>query len=213
VKGIFALLREEKPIEFPGTIDAKSGEFTIPKIPLSKQVDVIIDYGKARLEGVNLRVTKTDYVTEEPPFTKADEDKLKKTMKQLNKFEDVIEFMAINGNCQHAAVLVNKLRTQAFVNSNPGECIWRLEMWYFERENLEDAWIKEQDVLFIVHYRQRLQKVDYDKKSIMLDPRLGGWELTAKDPIVKLGEINLPEEKTGIRIRNAPVNPEPRKED
>lgn len=213
VKEVFALLREEKPVRFPGKLDPKTGEFTVPGLPLGKRVDLVIDFGKARLEGVNLKVQKTDYVGEEPPFTKDDEEKLKKTMKQLNKFEDVIEFLAIGGNCQHAVVLVNKLRTQPFYESKPGECIWRMELWYFEREELEDAWIKEQDVLFIVHYRERLQKSEYDKKAVTMDPKLGGLEPTAKEPVIKLGEIKLPDEKPGVRIRNAPVNPEKKKEE
>jgi hypothetical protein len=212
VKEIFALFRDDKPVKYPGKLDAKTGAFTVPGLPLVQPVDLLIDFGKGRLEGTNLRVKKTDYVGEEPPFTKDDEAKLKKTMTSLNKFEDVIEFLAINGNCQHAVVFVNKLRTQPFVNSNPGECIWRMELWFFEREELEDPWIKEQDVLFVVHYRERLQKADYDKKSVMMDPKLGGLEATAKEPVVKLGEVKLPDDKPGVRIRNAPVHPE-KKED
>ena len=206
VKQIFATDREDKPNTYPAKFDAKTGEFIIEKLPLGKRVDLIVDYGKARLEGVNMKVPKTDYVGEEPPFTKADEEKLKKTMLGLNKFEDVIEFLAIGGNCQHAAVVVNKLRTKPFVNSNPGECIWRLELWHFEREELEDPWVKMQDDLFIIHYRERLQKTDYDKKALTLDPKLGGLELTEKQPTLKLGEIKLPDDKAGIRIRNAPIH-------
>jgi hypothetical protein len=211
VKSIIALLRDEKPVKYEGKIDPKTGQFNIPDLPLGKQYDLVIDYGSARLEGANMRVPKTDYVDGDPPLTKADEEKLKAMMKRLSQFEDTIEFMAIGGNVQHAAVLVNKLRTKPFVDSKPGECIWRLEMWHFTREEPEEAWVKVQDTLFIVYYRERLPKTDYDKKSLTLDPKLGGLEPTEKQPKIDLGTISLPDDKPAVRIRNAPVNPEEKK--
>ena len=33
--------------------------------------------------------------------------------------------MTITGNIQHAAVILNKLRTKPFYESKPGEVIWR----------------------------------------------------------------------------------------
>ena len=208
VKAVFALLREEKPVTYPAKVDAKTGEFTIAGLPKDKTFDLVVEHGAARLEGVNLKVPKSDFVDGDPPLTKADEEKLRATMKRLNVFEDTHEFLAIGGNVQHAAVFINKLRTKPFYESKPGEVIWRCETWFFEREEPEDAWVKVQDTLFIVHYRERLQKADYDKKSITFDPKLGGLDANAK-----LGTIALPDAKPGIRIRNAPVNPDAKKED
>src|SRR5262249_24139014 len=118
----------------------------------------------------------------------------------------------IGGNVQHAAVLINKGRAQPFVNSNPGEAIWHWELWRFEREDPEDKWGKEQDTLFVGLYRERLPKTHYDKKAPTLDPKLGGLEPTDKQPAVELGTVTLPANKPGVRIRNAPVNPEKKDE-
>ena len=85
--------------------------------------------------------------------------------------------MTINGNIQHAKVLLNKTRTTPFVNQNPGEMIWRVEVWAFEKP--EETWVKEQGGdLFAVLHRERIQKTEFDKKSVTLDPALGGLQLT-----------------------------------
>jgi hypothetical protein len=211
VKSIVAVYRDDKPIDYEGKLDAKTGQFTIDKLPLDKPYDVIIDLKSgARLEGVNMRVKKTDFIDADPPLIKEDEAKLKEITTKLSKFEDVHEYLAIGGNCQHAVVVVNKLRTKPFYESKEGEVIWRLEVWFYHREELEDAWVKDPDTLFVIHYRERMQKADYDKKSITLDPKLGGLRPTAKEAKIELGKIELPDGKAGIRLRNGPVNPEKR---
>ncbi len=117
----------------------------------------------------------------------------------LNKFENEIEIMTITGNCQHAAVLLNKKRTTAFYESKPGEMIWRLELWHFDKP--EEDWIKSQEYLAILFYRERLQKTVFDKKSLTLDPALGGIALSAKTKTVDLGKVMLPDGKAGIKLR------------
>jgi hypothetical protein len=213
VRSITAVFRDDKPETFKATLDAKTGQFTFDKLPLDKPYDLIIDLiNGSRLEGVNIRVKKTDFVDADPPLIKADEAKLKDIATKLSKFEDTHEFLAVGGNCQHAAVVLNKLRTKPFYESKEGEVIWRLEVWFFEREDPDDPWVKEQDTLFIIHYRERLPKADYDKKSITLDPKLGGLRPTDKEAKIDLGKITLPDGKPGIKLRNAPVNPEKRPE-
>src|SRR5262249_52220328 len=122
-----------------------------------------------------------------------------KAAKHLNKFENQVEVMTIRGNIQHAAVLLNKLRTEPFINSNPGEVIWRLELWRFEKP--DETWIKVQDELFTVLYRERLQKSAFDKRSLTLDPALGGIKRSDKTTKVDLGKVTLPDKKQGIRLR------------
>jgi hypothetical protein len=211
VKSITVIFRDDKPVIYDSQLDPKTGQFTIDKLPLDKPYDLIIDLKNgARLEGVNIRVRKTDFVDADPPLIKDDEAKLKEITTKLSKFEDVHEYLAIGGNCQHAAVVVNKQRTKPFYESKEGEVIWRLEVWFYNREELEDAWVKDSDTLFVIHYRERLQKADYDKKSITLDPKLGGLRPTAKEAKIDVGKIELPEGKPGIKLRNGPVNPEKR---
>ena len=84
--------------------------------------------------------------------------------------------MTVIGNMQHAAVLLNKTRTTPFVNQAPGEMIWRVEVWQFEKP--DETWIKDRSGdLFVVLHRERLQKADFDKKSLTLDPALGGVQV------------------------------------
>jgi hypothetical protein len=201
-KGITAITAvnraDEVDKKYKGTLDAKTGKFVIEMLPLGAAYDVVIDVGMARLEGVNLKVPPSEF-EEEQPLTTEDRAAITKVCKLLNKFENEIEIMTITGNCQHAAVLLNKKRTTPFYESKPGEMIWRLELWHFDKP--EDDWIKSQEYLAILFYRERLQKTAFEKKSLTLDPALGGISLTAKAKTVNLGTVTLPEGKPGIKLR------------
>jgi hypothetical protein len=184
---------------FPGEIDAKTGAFTIKNLPLGATYDLLFEIGGGvQLEGVNLNVPHSDYEVEQP-MTKADVKAVTEAAKSLNQFENNIEVMMILGNIQHAAVVLNKTRTTPFVNQVPGEMIWRLEVWQFEKP--DETWIKNQDDLFVVLHRERLQKADFDKKALTLDPALGGVRLSDKQANVELGKVVLPSKERGIRLR------------
>ncbi|HEY7310096.1 MAG TPA: hypothetical protein VH643_12110, partial [Gemmataceae bacterium] len=184
--------------KYSGKIDAKSGEFTITDLPLGATYDCILDAGSVRLEGVNLKVPRSEY-EEEQPLTKEDIETIKKTALSLNKFENEIEILTVAGNIQHTAVVLNKKRTTPFYESKPGEMIWRLELWHFEKP--DETWIKVQEEFAIVFYRQRLQKSDFAKKALTLDSILGGIKLDDKQKNVELGTIVLPSKEPGIRLR------------
>lgn len=199
VTGVTAVDRsEDKDRHFKGTVDPKSGKFTIAGLPLGATYDLVIDVGAARLEGVNLKVPPSDY-EEEMPLTKADVAAIHKICQALNKFENEIDVLTVAGNCQHAAAVLNKRRTTPFYDSKPGEVIWRLELWHFDKP--EDDWIKSQEYLGIIHYRERLQKSAYDAKSLTLDPALGGIRPSAKERTVDLGRVVPPDGKPGVKLR------------
>jgi hypothetical protein len=182
--------------KFAGTVDAKTGRFTIRNLPAKCTYDVIIDVGPVRLQGVNLKVKPSDF-EEEQPLTRADIAEITKIARALNKFENEVDVMIVAGNCQYAAVLLNKRRTTPFYESKPGEMIWRLELWHFERP--EEQWVKDQDELGIVFYRERLQKSAFARKALTLDPALGGIKLTRRT--VDLGKVVLPGPRPGIHLR------------
>lgn len=181
---------------YPGTLDA-DGAFRVAGLPVGKSYDLAIDYQQARLEGVDLRVPPSDYEANQP-LTDEDRQELRERVERLNRFEDVLEFLAIEGNAQHAAVLVNKLRTRPFFDSRPGEVIWRAEIWRFTRP--DDHWVKTDDELFVVLYRKRFSRQEYDQQAITFDPRLGGLEPTAEAPVVDLGRVALCAPQPGIRL-------------
>jgi hypothetical protein len=199
VTTVFAIDRDNDNKKYPGKLDSVSGRFTIDGVPLDARYDCVLDLtGGGRLEGVNLRVPHSDYEKEQP-LTKEDVETITATAKSLNQFEDQVEVLTVAGNIQHAAVVLNKLRTKPFINSNPGEVIWRLELWHFARP--EETWIKDQEELGIILYRERIQKKDFDKKSLTLDPALGGVRLTEKQSQVDLGRVELPGAEPGVRLR------------
>jgi hypothetical protein len=199
VTGIKAVNRANDK-RFSGKLDIKSGRFSIVGLPLDANYDCLIDQKTARLEGVNLKVPRSDY-QEEQPLSAEDIQTIKTKVRGLNQFEDVVEILTVTGNIQHAAVLINKVRTKPFYGSGPGEVIWRAELWRFERP--EETWVKVQDELFLVLYRERIQKSAYDKKSITFDAGLGGVQLTSKQSTVDLGFVRLPATQPGIRLRSA----------
>ncbi|MAV37266.1 MAG: hypothetical protein CMJ59_17620 [Planctomycetaceae bacterium] len=187
---------------FPGTIDPQTGAFSIGQLPLKGIYDCRIDFASGRLlEGINLNVPPSDYV-EEQPLSEEDLETIKTKVRRMNKFEDVVEIKNISGNIQHAAILLNKLRTRPFFDSKPGEVIWRSELWHFERP--EETWVKVQDELFVVLYRQRMQRTAYQAKSVTFDAALGGIRLTREAPQRDLGRVRLPLQKPGIHFRSAP---------
>ncbi len=185
--------------KFAGKLDTKTGRFTISGLPLGARYALMLDFAGARLEGINLQVPRSDY-EEEQPLSKEDIATLKETARSLNKFEDTIDVLTVSGNIQHAAVLLNKLRTKPFYESKPGEIIWRLELWHFERP--DETWVKVQDELFVVLYRERLQKKAYDQKSLTLDPALGGLRVTKEKPNLELRRVHLPSKEAGVRLRS-----------
>jgi hypothetical protein len=189
---------DETDKKYKGKIDLKTGKFAITGLPVGRTYDVVIDAGAARLEGVNLVAPPSDF-EEEMPLTKDDVTQIKKICKDLNKFENEIDVMVVKGNCQHAVAILNKRRTTPFYESKPGEMIWRLEVWRFEKP--DDDWIKSQEELGIVLYRERLQKSAFAKKALTLDPALGGIKLTAGAKTKDVGKVTMPDGKAGIKLR------------
>jgi hypothetical protein len=194
---------------FTGTIDAAGGAFRVEGLSAGATYDLVIDFKGGRLEGVNMKVPRSDY-EEEQPLSEEDIATIKAKVLGLNKFEDVVEIMAIDGNIQHAAILVNKLRTKPFYASKPGEVIWRPELWHFERP--DDTWVKVQDELFVILYRERIQKADFDKKSHTFDSSLGGFAIDDKKAAHDVGTIKLPAATSGVRYRGVGLQPKPEPE-
>ena len=183
---------------FVGIVDVEGKKITVPALPIDATYDLLVETKEQLLEGINLTVPRSDY-EEEQPLAKEDVAIIREKVFGLNQFEDQVEILTIEGNIQHAAILLNKVRTKAFVNSQPGEIVWRAELWHYQRP--EETWLKAQDELFIVLHRERLQRDVFEKKSVTFDPALGGITLTEDEPKRDLGRIELPEAKPGVRLQ------------
>lgn len=181
-----------------GTIDPGTGAFAIDGLAPGTAYDCIIEYPGGRLEGIDMSVPRSDY-EEEQPLGVEDEAIIREKIDAMNRFEDRVEVLALEGNIQHAVVLLNKLRTRPFYGSAPGEVIWRLERWRFECP--EETWVKVRDELFTVLYRERITASDYEKKAITLDPALGGLRPDGNGLQIQMGSVTLPDSAVGIRFR------------
>jgi len=185
--------------KYRAQVEPVTGGFVIDRVPFGAEYDCVIEFAEAAmLEGVNMRVPRSDY-EEEQPLTAEDAALLREKVRTLNQFEDQVEVLAVAGNIQHAVVIINKLRTKSYVNSQPGEVIWRAERYRFERP--DETWIKVTEELFTVYHRERFQRARYDKLSITFDPRLGGLRPTPENPQINLGRITLPAPTPGVRMR------------
>lgn len=184
--------------QFVGIVDVKAKKITVPALPIEATYDLLIETKEQLLEGVNLAIPRSEY-EEEQPLAEEDVKTIREKVLGLNQFEDVVEILTIEGNIQHAAILLNKVRTKPFVNSQPGEVVWRAELWHFQRP--EETWLKAQDELFIVLHRERLQREVFEKRSVTFDPALGGIMLTEDEPKRDLGQIEFPDAKPGVRLR------------
>lgn len=199
LSAVAAVDRQSKKRLTGKIVDAAKGRFAVAGLTLDRTYDLQLDFGpQRRLEGINLTVPRSDYV-EEQPLAAEDLAVIRKKVLRLNKFEDEVEIMAIQGNIQHAAILISKLRTRPFFGSKPGEVIWRAELWHFERP--EETWLKSQDELFTVLYRERMQRRRYVQKALMFDSRLGGLRVSSKRSRIDLGRIAAPAAKLGVRLR------------
>lgn len=197
VRTVSAVNRAAKQT-FSGSIDRATGRFIVGGLPLGASYDCIVEYDSGVVEGVDLRVPRSDYV-EEQPLSDEDIATIQAKIRKMNQFEDVVEILAITGNIQHAAIVVNKLRTKPFYDSKPGEVVWRLELWHYERP--EETWFKARDELSLVLYRERLPRAQYDQKCLTLDPALGGLTPTAETREIDVGAVVFPDKGTGITIR------------
>ncbi|HUY36545.1 MAG TPA: hypothetical protein VMV69_27665 [Pirellulales bacterium] len=183
--------------KYAAQLDEASGQFEVADLPLAGAFDILIEAGASRVEGIDLSVPRSDY-EEEQPLSEDDARSIKRKVAALNQFEDTVEVLAVEGNIQHAAVLVNKLRTKPFYGSKPGEIVWRVELWHFERP--DETWVKARDELFLTLHRERLAHAAYKRNSVTFAPRLGGIRLSTDSPTADVGTIQLPPAESGVRV-------------
>ncbi len=115
---------------FPGKWH-KSGKFSIPDVPAGHTYDLICFNSAGRWEGVNMRYFKP--VNAGPPMTRADVAELVDFIEKIERFTNYNRPIWINGDHNHATMVVEQLDTKSYVTGHNGSIIFRVAVWYFQR--------------------------------------------------------------------------------
>ncbi len=180
---------------------ADGARIVIEDLPVPGKYDLKLEMASgAVIAGWDASVPESDYVGD-PPLEAASKQKIFKKLadKQFSAFSDRMWVLDIQGNIQHAALLVMKLRMRPFVGGayKPGEWVWRIERWHWE--NPEDhTWVPYQERPYYALIRERLYEKDYRAKRICFARRLGGIALTGEQSAANLGRIKVPSPVAGV---------------
>ncbi len=115
---------------FPGKWH-KSGKFAIPDVPAGHTYDIICFNSDGRWEGVNMRYFKP--VNAGPPMTRGDVAQLVDFIEKIERFTNYNRPIWINGDHNHATMVVEQLDTKSYVTGHKGSIIFRVAVWYFQR--------------------------------------------------------------------------------
>jgi hypothetical protein len=166
------------PFLYDGNFTEK-GEFIIEHLLPRRTYDLIVwtaaaDGTATRWEGACM-----DYHRAIKPSTAAtaeDRKNIATLITDVPQFYDKCRPLRIAADHQHAAVLVELVRTREFHSDAGGEVIYRVELWYFE--NLFGGWAKDANTEKVLA-RVRGRPADL-QKNWQFVPELGG--LTAASP-------------------------------
>lgn len=150
--------------------------------------------------GWDSSVPESDYVGDPPLEDSSQKAILQKLAdEQFSAFSDRMWVLDIQGNIQHASLLVMKLRTRPFVGGSyqPGEWVWRVERWQWENPD-EHTWVPYRERPFYALVRERLYKGQYQAKRAAYARHLGGIRLTQQHDTVDLGIVKAPRIDAGV---------------
>lgn len=116
---------------FPGKWHKATGSFSIPGVPAGHTYDIVCINSTARWEGVNMRYFKP--VTPGRPMTHGDVAQLVDFVEKIQRFTNYNRPLWINGDHNHATMVVEQLDTHSFVTGHQGSIIFRVAVWYFQR--------------------------------------------------------------------------------
>ena len=121
---------------YPGTVDAKTGEFKVTGLLEGRKYDLIVWTKKeGAKEAVRWEGVAMDYHKDVNPvgaLTQEDKDWLTKFVEKTPRFEDKCRILWLAADHGHATALVELARTTEFHSGKGGEIIVRMELWYFE---------------------------------------------------------------------------------
>lgn len=173
---------------------ADGGEIVIENLPVPGKYDLQLETQAGGIvAGWDATVPESDYEGD-PPLEDASKQKVFKKLgnKQFSTFSDRMWVLDVQGNIQHAALLVMKLRMRPFVGGGykEGEWVWRVERWHWENPD-EHTWVPYQERPYYALVRERLYEKQYRDKRVSYARHLGGIALTKDRETADLGVIKV----------------------
>jgi hypothetical protein len=162
---------------YEGTVNDQ-GEYRVEKLVEGRAYDLIVwttaaDGTVTRWEGADMQYHRG--IKPAAEATAEDRKAIEELVKDVPQFYDKVRPLRIAADHQHAAVLVELVRTREFFADAGGEVIYRVELWYFE--NQFGGWAKDANTERVLA-RVRGKPGDLQKNWQFL-PQLGGLVATA----------------------------------
>ena len=194
-----------------GTVDGKMLVFADLPVPGRYDLKIETATGGA-MAGWDASVPESYYVGD-PPLEEASKKTIlaKVADEQFSAFADRMWVLDVQGNLQHAALLVMKLRMRPFVGGGyqPGEWVFRIDRYHWENPD-EQTWVPYQERPFYALVRERIRQKAYEAKRVTFARHLGGIALTDKTPEADLGTVRVVIPASGVMAVNpdgSPVRP------
>lgn len=180
-KGVQVLLRARqdprRPKVVPASFDAVTGKFRAEGLPEGRY-DLRLLIPNGMLDGVDLSLDPPD--PEAEPVTPGDQEAIRAVIVALPAaFMDTQRPIFIRGNSIHARALVELIRHREFHSGKPGEIIWRVEVWSFEKRT--GAWVKtaNKPVVCRVRVPHEMPAKQFHDLAWLFSPDLGGFDVGA----------------------------------
>ena len=188
---------------YDGTIDAATGLFRIQGLLPGRAYDLIVWTKDAQGREIRWEGASMEYhrpIIPSTPATADDRKAIEALITDPPQFYDKVRPLRIAADHQHAAVLVELIRTRDFHSDAGGEVIYRVELWYFE--NLFGGWAKDKNTEKVV---ARVRgKPGALQQNWQFLPQLGGLSTAASatapasQPALVITFPDAPDLKNGI---------------
>lgn len=203
---------------YPGRVE--NGKLVIDGLPDTGPFDLHIKTKSGEIEGWDAQVPPSDYVTEHPLTTDAKHAIFDKIAGYYARgYPDEVSVLDIQGNIEHAAILLAELRRRPSVGGafKPGEMVWRIDRFEYENPQ-ENTWTPALKVPYYALERRRVFKPELDKIAVVYSRALGGIRLDKDHADRDLGIIKVPVPKPGVvavnpdgsPVKSIPVKPKPK---
>lgn len=138
------------------------------------EYDLYVETKSGKFEGYALPVGKES----DEPLPAEAREKIATYVRELKDFHDQKRVLAVAGNGKKASALVELIRTGPTSNK-PGEVIWRVERWSFEK--VDTTWQRENGGHRVLRRFQIDSQKEFAGWNWNFVPELGGLDIKAGD--------------------------------